>query len=169
MLAKIDSITGTANPSTVAGGAITLQPVRPRIFDVQFERGGNGRAWLRPPVTATRGGGGTVGAGVVIGSDQTTFANESISGGAVTAFDATGTPVNLQLRWAKVDSAALGVPHSDTWNLFYQSNPNATGPQTAWINAGTNFIFGPNGSLIIPSGSTIVLNNVTVNNHRSAI
>ena len=27
------------------------------------------------------------------------------------------------------------------------------------INAGTNFIFGPNGSLISPSGSTIVLNS----------
>ena len=82
----------------------------------------------------------------------------------MTAYDATGTPVNLQLRWAKVDSAALGVPHTDTWNLFYQSNPNATGPQTAWINAGTNFVFGPNGSLVSPSGSTITLANVAVSN-----
>ena len=115
-------------------------------------------------MTATRGGGGTVGAGVVIGSDTTTFANESISGGAVTAYDATGTPVNLQLRWAKTDSATLGVGHTDTWNLFYQSNSNATGAQTAWINAGTNFVFGSNGSLVSPSGSTITLANVAVNN-----
>jgi fagellar hook-basal body proteins len=80
----------------------------------------------------------------------------------VTAYDATGTPVNLQLRWAKTDSAALGVPHTDTWNLFYQSNPNATGTQTEWINAGTNFVFGPNGAMISPSGSTITLSNVAV-------
>jgi flagellar hook protein FlgE len=165
LLGSIDLITGTASASGVSAGAITLHTGTSSNLSVT---GSNAAAMaalgFTPTVTATRGGGGTVGAGVVIGSDQTTFANQSISGGAVTAYDATGTPVNLQLRWAKVDSAALGVPHTDTWNLFYQSNSNATGPQTAWINAGTNFIFGPNGSLISPSGSTIVLNNVQVNN-----
>jgi flagellar hook protein FlgE len=165
LLGAIDLITGTASPSTISTGAITLHTGTTSNLTVT---GSNAAAMaalgFTPTVTATRGGGGTVGAGVVIGSDQTTFANQSISGGAVTAYDATGTPVNLQLRWAKTDSAALGVPHTDTWNLFYQSNTNATGPQTAWINAGTNFIFGPNGSLISPSGSTIVLNNVQVNN-----
>jgi flagellar hook protein FlgE len=165
LLGAIDLITGTASPSTISGGAITLHTGTTSNLTVT---GSNAAAMaalgFTPTITATRGGGGTVGAGVVIGSDQTTFANQSISGGAVTAYDATGTPVNLQLRWAKVDSAALGVPHTDTWNLFYQSNSNATGPQTAWINAGTNFVFGPNGSLISPSGSTIVLNNVQVNN-----
>ena len=165
LLGAIDLITGTASASTISGGAITLHTGTTSNLSIS---GTNAAAMaalgFTPTITATRGGGGTVGAGVVIGSDQTTFANESISGGAVTAYDATGTPVNLQLRWAKVDSAALGVPHTDTWNLFYQSNSTATGPQTAWINAGTNFIFGPNGSLISPSGSTIVLNNVQVNN-----
>ena len=115
-------------------------------------------------MSQARGGGGTAGTGVVIGSDTATFANESISGGAVTAFDATGTPVNLQLRWAKTDSSTLGVPHTDTWNLFYQSNSTAAGPQTAWINVGTNFVFGTNGALLSPSGASITLSNVTVNN-----
>lgn len=165
LLGAIDLITGTASASGISTGAITLHTGTTSNLTVT---GSNAAAMaalgFTPTVTATRGGGGTVGAGVVIGSDQTTFANQSISGGAVTAYDATGTPVNLQLRWAKTDSAALGVPHTDTWNLFYQSNSNATGPQTAWINAGTNFVFGPNGSLISPSGSTIVLNNVQVNN-----
>ena len=69
---------------------------------------------------------------------STTFTKESISGGAVTAYNAAGTPVNLQLRWAKTDSAALGAGHTDTWNLFYQTNPSATGSaQPAWVNAGT--------------------------------
>jgi flagellar hook protein FlgE len=111
-----------------------------------------------------RGGGGTPGTGVVIGNDTAIFTKESISGGAVTVYDSTGTPVNLQMRWAKTDSAALGSPHTDTWNLFYQSNANATGAQTAWVNSGTNFVFGPNGSLVSPSGSTITLNNVAVGN-----
>ena len=37
--------------------------------------------------------------------------------------------MNLHFRWAKVDSASLGAGHTDTWNLFYQVNPNATGPR----------------------------------------
>ena len=48
------------------------------------------------------------GTGIVIGNDLQTFANKSISGGAVTAYNAAGTPLNVQLRWAKTDSATLG-------------------------------------------------------------
>jgi flagellar hook protein FlgE len=102
------------------------------------------------------------GAGHVVGSDLNVFQNESISGGAVTAYDATGTPVNLQLRWAKTDSAALGGAHVDTWNLFYQSNPNATGTQVGWVNAGTDFTFGSNGTLTSPTSPSITLTGVTV-------
>jgi flagellar hook protein FlgE len=118
---------------------------------------------LPATVTLARNGGGTAGAGVVIGSDNTVFTNESVSGGAVTAFDPTGTPINLQLRWAKTDSATLGAGHTDTWNLFYQSSSTATGAQTAWVNAGTNFVFA-NGTLVNPAGSSIVIPNVAVNN-----
>ncbi len=165
LLAKIDSITGTANPSTVSGGAITLHTGTTQNLTVTSSNASAlGALGFPATVTAVRGGGGTVGAGVVIGSDQTVFTNESISGGAVTAYDATGTPINLQLRWAKTDSATLGVGHTDTWNLFYQANSTATGTQTAWINAGTNFVFGTNGALVSPSGSSIVLSNVAVNN-----
>ena len=49
--------------------------------------------------------------------------------------------MNLQFRWAKTDSASLGAGHTDTWNLFYQVNPNATGTQVAWQNVNTNFTF----------------------------
>jgi flagellar hook protein FlgE len=165
LLAAIDQITGTGTPSSVSGGAITLHTgTLSNLTVTSSNAAAFGALGFTPTVTMTRSGGGTVGAGVVIGSDTATFANESISGGAVTAYDATGTPVNLQLRWAKTDSAALGVPHTDTWNLFYQSNPNATGTQTAWINAGTNFVFGTNGALISPSGSSITLANVAVGN-----
>jgi flagellar hook protein FlgE len=165
LLAKIDSITGTANPSSVSGGAITLHTGTTSNLTVTSSNGSAFGALGFPAiVTATRGGGGTAGAGIVIGSDITAFTNESVSGGAVTAFDATGTPINLQLRWAKMDSATLGVGHTDTWNLFYQANSSATGAQTAWINAGTNFVFGSNGALVSPAGSSIALSNVAVNN-----
>ena len=104
---------------------------------------------MSSPVTTARGGGGTAGTGVVTANDLTTFTNESISGGAVTAYNAAGTPVNLQLRWAKTDSASLGAGHQDSWNLFYQTETTATGTQTAWVNTGTNFTFSANGSLFV--------------------
>ena len=102
------------------------------------------------------------GTGTVVGNDTQVFQNESVSGGAITAYDATGTPVNLQLRWAKTDSAALGGTHVDAWNLFYQSNPSATGTAVAWTNAGTNFTFAADGKLTSPSGGSIALSNVKV-------
>src|SRR5262249_34121577 len=114
------------------------------------------------PMTAARGGGGTAGTGIVTGNDVQTFTNESISGGAVTVFNAAGSPVNLQLRWAKTDSAALGAPHQDTWNLFYQTSTTATGGQPAWINTGTNFTFNTNGALSSPTGTTITIPGVNV-------
>jgi flagellar hook protein FlgE len=114
------------------------------------------------PVTKARAGGGTAGTGTVIGNDVATFTKESISGGAVTAYNAAGTPVNLQLRWAKTDSAALGTGHTDSWNLFYQTDPNATGTTVGWVNTGQTFTFASDGSLSTPSGSGITINNVSV-------
>lgn len=85
--------------------------------------------------------------GGVIGSDVTSFLSQSVGGGAVTVYDVSGAAVNVQFRWAKVDSASLGAGHTDTWNLFYQSNSNPTQPtDLAWTNVGTDYTFAPNGS-----------------------
>jgi flagellar hook protein FlgE len=70
--------------------------------------------------------------------------------------------VNLQLRWAKTDSASLGSPHQDSWNLFYQTDPNATGTQVGWVNVGTNFVFNSDGSLSSPAGSGVTIQGLTV-------
>ena len=90
----------------------------------------------------------------MIGSDVTTFDNESVSGGAITVYNSSGTPVNVQLRWA------MTAP--GTWNLFYQSDANATGSQTAWTNVGQNFTFNSNGNLVSPSGGGITIPGLTV-------
>lgn len=100
--------------------------------------------------------------GNVYGIDQTNFLNESVAGGSITAYDGTGTPVNMQFRWAKVDSASLGAGHTDKWNMFYQVNSNATNTQPAWTNVGVNFTFNSTGQLTPPL-STLSLTNVTVN------
>jgi flagellar hook protein FlgE len=100
------------------------------------------------------------GTGTVVGSDVSTFVNETIDGGSVTAYNATGTPANIQLRWGKVDSVAAGG--TDTWELFYQTDSTATGATVGWVNSGTSFVFGANGQLS-PAITNFTLTGVTVN------
>jgi flagellar hook protein FlgE len=162
LLTKIGVITGVAPTINPLTGAITLHTGIAQDLSVASSAPAFAALGFPTTMTAARTGGGTAGTGFVVGNDIAVFQKESISGGAVTAYNAAGTPVNLQLRWAKIDSASLGSPHQDTWDLFYQSNPNATGVQVGWVNTGTNFTFGANGSLTSPSGSAITIPGVTV-------
>ncbi|WP_291848214.1 flagellar hook-basal body complex protein [Bradyrhizobium sp.] len=163
LLAKIDSITTTAIPSTITAGAITLHSGTASNLSVTSSNPSAFAALgFTGAVTATRGGGGTVGTGQVIGNDITTFLEESLAGGAVTTYDVSGAPVNLQLRWAKTNSASLGPGNTDTWNLFYQVNANATGTQVAWQNVNSNFTFSASGQMS-PPVSNVTLTNAVVN------
>jgi flagellar hook protein FlgE len=92
--------------------------------------------------------------------DLTAFLNQSVGGGEITAYDAAGAPANIQLRWAKTDSKAVGG--TDTWELFYQENAAATGTAVAWRNAGVKYTFGPDGRMN-PSVASVTLDDVTVN------
>jgi flagellar hook protein FlgE len=163
LLSKIDSLTGTAIPSSISGGAITLHSGTISNLSVTSS---NSTAFaalgFTGTATALRTGGGTVGTGQVVGNDNSTFLEQTVAGGAVTTYDVSGSPVNLQFRWGKVDSTSLGAGHSDTWNMFYQVNPNATGTAVAWQNVGTNFTFASNGQMT-PAIASITLTNATVN------
>jgi flagellar hook protein FlgE len=90
----------------------------------------------------------------VIGNDVTTFTGQSVDGGSITAYDKEGNPVNVQFRWAETATGS--------WQLFYQSNANATGTQAAWQNVGTVFNFNSSGQLS-PALSSVTLQNLTVN------
>jgi flagellar hook protein FlgE len=171
LLSKIQNITGA--PATVsAAGVITLNTGTAQNLTITAAGGAAPtaaaafNAFNLPalPISVARspGAAGDAGTGVVIANDVQTFTNESISGGAVTAFNGAGTPVNLQLRWAKVDSAALGAGHQDVWNLFYQNSTTATGSQAEWTNVGTNFTFDANGALVSPTASSITIPGVSV-------
>jgi flagellar hook protein FlgE len=166
LLSTIDGITGTGNPSTInaSTGAITLHTGTAQDLSVASGAAGFTALGFGTTMSAARTGGGTAGTGFVIGADLTTFNSESVSGGAVTAYNSAGTPVNLQFRWVKADSSALGNPHQDTWNLFYQSDSTATSTQPAWTNVGVNFTFNSDGSLSSPAGSAITIPGVKVNN-----
>ena len=163
LLSKIDSITGTAIPSTITAGSIKLHSGTTADLSVASS---NTTAFAALGFTgtavATRGGGGTIGTGQVVGNDNSTFLDQTVAGGAVTTYDVSGAPVNLQFRWAKSDSVQLGAGHTDTWNLFYQVNPNATGTQVAWQNVNTNFTFSASGQMS-PAIPSITLTNAVVN------
>lgn len=163
LLNQIDQLSG-ASGSSINNGVITLNTgiANPTLTVTSNNPTAFAALGFTSSIAKNRGGGGTAGTGGVIGNDIATFTKESISGGAVTAYNAAGTPVNLQMRWAKTDSASLGTGHSDTWNLFYQTDPNATGTTVGWVNTGQAFTFAADGSLTSPSSSGITINNVSV-------
>jgi flagellar hook protein FlgE len=165
LLTTIDGITGGSPVSSVsAAGAITLNTGTTNDFTLAAGASASAVSAFQAlgftgTVTGLRGGGGTAGTGIVIGSDNKAFLDESISGGTSTAYDGNGAPVALQFRWAKVDSATQGG--TDTWNLFYQVNPGATGNTISWQNVGTDFKFGSNGQMQ-PVVGQITLTGLTV-------
>ncbi|KPL51743.1 hypothetical protein ABB55_05460 [Prosthecomicrobium hirschii] len=97
------------------------------------------------------------GTGVVIASDFATFQSQSREGGSTTVYDAAGTPADVQFRWAKMDDSPA------TWNLFYQSNSEATGSQTMWTNVGTDFVFNSTGKLTSPTTGEVTIPNMSIN------
>jgi flagellar hook protein FlgE len=162
IMAAIGAITGVS-PTIAANGAITLHTgIAADLTISSSNAAALGAMGFASPTTQARNGGGTPGTGQVVGNDLQAFLDESIAGGAVTAFDIAGSPVNLQFRWAKVDSSSLGAGHSDTWNMFYQVDANATGTNVAWQNVNTNFTFGANGQMNPPIVS-LTLTAPTVN------
>lgn len=98
------------------------------------------------------------GDGFAQAADETSFLNSTVSGGAVTAYMPSGSNVNVQLRWGKIDNT-LG---SETWNLFYLENSQATGTDPAWRNSGTDFVFDAEGTLTAPAGDSFTISGLTV-------
>lgn len=100
----------------------------------------------------------------IVGADSERFKSQSVGGGTLTAFTATGEAVPVQLRWAKLQSAP-----NEQWSLFYQSNSDASGTQPAWQKVGDySFSGGQMTSLrdaagIASANGEITINNLSVN------
>ena len=77
-------------------------------------------------------------------ADDSAFQDASLNGGQITCYDAKGSAVNVQLRWAKTAS------NPDEWNVFYKSDSTATGTSAMWTNAGSDFAFDSSGQLTSP-------------------
>ncbi len=100
-------------------------------------------------------------AGYITASDNSTFLTKSLAGGSVTAYDAQGNEVTLNLRWAK--TATDTTTGANTWSLYYQSDSAATGTDPEWTNVGTSFTFNSSGARTSPAADSISLSGVTVN------
>jgi flagellar hook protein FlgE len=110
------------------------------------------------PLSTVSGGGG-----IVYGSNEAQFLGDSISGGAVTAYDSLGNAVNVQLRWAKASSG----PPTDTWNLFYQTDSTAATSATpatapAWQNANVDYTFDSTTGQMTSTTASVPLTSMTV-------
>ncbi len=102
---------------------------------------------------------GSGGTGTVVGNDASTFTQQSTNGGSITGYDSEGNPIDVQFRWAETNSSG----GNNTWQMFYQTNSNATGTQVAWQNTGTSFTFNSSGQLTSPATPNLTLSNLTVN------
>ncbi|ODT80815.1 MAG: hypothetical protein ABS76_15260 [Pelagibacterium sp. SCN 64-44] len=102
----------------------------------------------------------TGGLPTISASDADRFVSESIAGGAITAYAENGAPVNVQLRWAKVDSAAADGP--EKWNLYYLADSKATGSSPMWVRVDQDYVFGENGSLLPPGVEKTTIANLKV-------
>jgi len=91
----------------------------------------------------------TVAGGNVDADDSADFLQNSISGGAVTAYDSLGNAVNVQLRWAKTSN---GPP--DAWSLFYQTDSAATTTNPEWANIGNYTFDATTGAMLSGGPST---------------
>jgi flagellar hook protein FlgE len=93
-------------------------------------------------------------------ADSAEFVRQTIAGGATTVYAQNGAPVNVQLRWAKIDSAETGGV--ERWNLFYLSDSTATGSSPMWTNIGTDYTF-TNGGSLSPAVDSVTLTGLTIN------
>ena len=73
-----------------------------------------------------------------------TFLRQSVSGGAVTVYNDVGTPVDVQLRWAKIANGP------ETWNLFYLQDGDATGDGREVAQCRRRCTFDGQGAMLAP-------------------
>ena len=87
------------------------------------------------------------------------FMDHSIAGGSLTLYDSLGSPIDVQLRWAKTDDVALGGASTDKWALLYRSSSTAPG---TWRQAGRTVEFDANGRVIVPPSNVLPIASMVV-------
>lgn len=102
------------------------------------------------------------GTATVAAADASSLINGSIAGPSLTAYTASGGPVGVQTRWAKVQNADPATGTNDVWNLFYANQSTVTSTATSWTNAGTAFQFNSSGQLTAPAATFATIPAMTI-------
>jgi flagellar hook protein FlgE len=136
---KVDVGLSPARATTTLGYSANL-PALARTT-AQASGGGGSDVWTAASGAAPA----SVGPATTPASDS--LSSNSISGQSVRLYDAKGTPVDLELRWAKVASPAAG---GSTWGLYYNATPGLAANDSTWTRA-ASCVFGSNGALTTPS------------------
>ncbi|MFC3691713.1 flagellar hook protein FlgE [Chenggangzhangella methanolivorans] len=102
--------------------------------------------------------------GDVTADQSTAFMASTIPGDAITVYDSTGGAHDVQFRWGKTANGdpTATPPTEDTWAMFYQSDTNATGTDTAWTKVG-DYSFDAKGALTSPVGGSTTITGMTLN------
>ena len=96
----------------------------------------------------------------IAANDNAAFQSQTIPAGEVTVYDTAGTPVTMTMRWGKTATSASGG--TDTWQLYYQNAPNATGTAAQWTKVNTSFTFTPAGKMTAPT-SAVAISSLAIN------
>ena len=155
----LDPVTGNSTGSTpvpirIANDVVPAQvtsrieyraslPARPSVttYDPTVPGSELMAASLRP---------GGVAAATINPASVDNFLSTSSRGGSVTVYDSQGNALDVQMRWAKVQTGTNGAtPTPDIWALYYNSN-SLPGNET-WSRIGGDFNFNTQGALTSPT------------------
>jgi len=90
-------------------------------------------------------------------NESSAFLSRTISGGSVVVYNSAGAPIDLQLRWGKLDN--------DQWGLFYQNNASASGTEPMWTQlGGAPITFNANGTMAGGSPTSFQIDENTLIN-----
>lgn len=102
------------------------------------------------------------GTATVAATDAPALIANTIQGPRVTAYSASGGPISLDTRWAKVQTGDAAAGTSDVWNLFYASDSTVAQDKSAWTNVGQAFTFNASGQLTDPTATSVTIPNMTI-------
>lgn len=164
-LIKIDQKSISAQATTAASynlnlptsPATTFATNNPDVTDADIYQNDT----TRTEADAILLGSTTPGSGYVTAAQEDEFIQNSISGGAITCYDAQGTAVNVQLRWVKTDA--------DSWALFYNSNDTTNDQIWTQVKngSGNTFAFDSDGTMKTPAAPAVIDFDGTMNDQIS--
>ncbi|WP_075215617.1 flagellar hook protein FlgE [Mongoliimonas terrestris] len=95
----------------------------------------------------------------LLAENNTAFVENTISGQTVTIYDATGQPLNVQFRWAKLTT---GEGENTQWQVYYKSDSDAADGEQMWTGIDQVYEFDADGQMVEPAEGQVDLTDIVV-------